>query len=97
MPVLGSVCSKTPNPRPNILFILSDDYSCEAISVYGGRNAELAPMLLDYSDVKILRDIQGDSLCAMVESNEKNAKKWRLERGEFVYSSEKSGDYSERG
>ncbi len=29
--------------RPNILFILSDDHSREAISAYGGINAELAP------------------------------------------------------
>ncbi len=29
--------------RPNVLFILSDDHSREAVSAYGGRNAELAP------------------------------------------------------
>ena len=29
--------------RPNILFILSDDHSREAVSAYGGINARLAP------------------------------------------------------
>lgn len=29
--------------RPNILFILSDDHACPAISAYGGINARLAP------------------------------------------------------
>lgn len=29
--------------RPNILFIMSDDHACNAISAYGGRLAEVAP------------------------------------------------------
>ena len=29
--------------RPNILFIMSDDHACNAISAYGGRLAEIAP------------------------------------------------------
>ena len=29
--------------RPNILFIMSDDHACNAISSYGGRLAEVAP------------------------------------------------------
>ena len=29
--------------RPNILFIMSDDHACNAISAYGGRLAKVAP------------------------------------------------------
>ena len=29
--------------RPNILFIMSDDHACNAISAYGGRLADVAP------------------------------------------------------
>ncbi len=43
VPTLGFSKSKETKTRPNILFILSDDHSREAISAYGGRNAELAP------------------------------------------------------
>ena len=40
---VGLAAKKAPKERPNILFILADDHSREAISAYGGRNAELAP------------------------------------------------------
>ncbi len=44
VPMVASAKDAPKNPeRPNILFILSDDHSREAISAYGGRNAELAP------------------------------------------------------
>ncbi len=46
LPLLPSgvkASGKAKSERPNILFILSDDHSREAISAYGGRNAELAP------------------------------------------------------
>ena len=31
------------NERPNILYIMSDDHACNAISAYGGRLADVAP------------------------------------------------------
>ena len=33
----------SPDERPNILFIMSDDHACNAISAYGGRLAKVAP------------------------------------------------------
>lgn len=33
----------TSHERPNILFIMSDDHACNAISAYGGRLAKVAP------------------------------------------------------
>lgn len=38
---LASVASAAD--RPNILFIMSDDHACNAISAYGGRLADVAP------------------------------------------------------
>ena len=39
----GSVTALADNAKPNILFIMSDDHACNAISAYGGRLAEVAP------------------------------------------------------
>ncbi len=36
-------CSLQASERPNILFIMSDDHACNAISAYGGRLAQVAP------------------------------------------------------
>ena len=36
-------CLGAEDSRPNILFIMSDDHACNAISAYGGRLAEVAP------------------------------------------------------
>ncbi len=36
-------CASAAGDRPNILFIMSDDHACNAISAYGGRLAEVAP------------------------------------------------------
>ena len=30
-------------PKPNVLFIMSDDHAAHAISAYGGRLAKIAP------------------------------------------------------
>ena len=38
-----SVSIAAADRRPNILFIMSDDHACNAISAYGGRLAEVAP------------------------------------------------------
>lgn len=35
--------AESKTPRPNILFIMSDDHACNAISAYGGRLAQVAP------------------------------------------------------
>jgi arylsulfatase A-like enzyme len=39
---LSSIASAADG-RPNILFIMSDDHACNAISAYGGRLAKVAP------------------------------------------------------
>jgi len=36
-------CATNEKSRPNILFIMSDDHACNAISAYGGRLAKVAP------------------------------------------------------
>lgn len=41
--VTGSLLAKQTLPRPNIIFILSDDHAKTAIGAYGGINTELAP------------------------------------------------------
>ena len=42
--VAGLFCPTMVNAdRPNILFIMSDDHACNAISAYGGRLAKVAP------------------------------------------------------
>ncbi|MFR9533188.1 MAG: sulfatase-like hydrolase/transferase, partial [Rikenellaceae bacterium] len=43
LPMVSMAKEKPKVERPNILFILSDDHSREAISAYGGRNAQIAP------------------------------------------------------
>lgn len=39
----SSIMAKEAQPKPNIIFILSDDHAKSAISAYGGINAKLAP------------------------------------------------------
>ena len=41
--ILPTFASADENPRPNILFIMSDDHACNAISAYGGRLSKVAP------------------------------------------------------
>ena len=36
-------CAATPDSRPNILFVMSDDHTCQAIGAYGSRLATLDP------------------------------------------------------
>lgn len=38
-----SIHAEATKERPNILFIMSDDHACNAISAYGGRLAKVAP------------------------------------------------------
>ncbi len=42
VPVLISCQNQAPK-QPNIIYIMSDDHACQAISAYGGPLAELAP------------------------------------------------------
>ncbi len=41
--LLCCLSSAAADARPNILFIMSDDHACNAISAYGGRLVEVAP------------------------------------------------------
>ena len=41
--VVGRAAENRRTERPNILFIMSDDHACNAISAYGGRLAKVAP------------------------------------------------------
>ncbi|KAA3653846.1 MAG: acetylglucosamine-6-sulfatase, partial [Calditrichaeota bacterium] len=38
-----SSCSMKPEPKPNIIFIMSDDHCAQAIGAYGERLASLNP------------------------------------------------------
>ena len=41
--MLLSMAANAATDRPNILYIMSDDHACNAISAYGGRLAKVAP------------------------------------------------------
>jgi len=39
----SALCAQTPDKRPNIIYIMSDDHAYQAISAYGGALKNLAP------------------------------------------------------
>ena len=41
--IVAAMAPAYANNQPNILFIMSDDHACNAVSAYGGRLAEVAP------------------------------------------------------
>jgi N-acetylglucosamine-6-sulfatase len=42
-PITARADAEAPTPRPNIIFIMSDDHAAQAIGAYGGRLAKLNP------------------------------------------------------
>ena len=88
---------KAKPERPNILFILSDDHSRQAISAYGGRNAELAPTPnIDrianegalFNNMLVTNSISGPSRASLVTGKYSTTNGFYQNEGGIVFNNE---------